>query len=153
MDQMKNTILLTPAAGQTLTGSYAKSATSARVSKTSSQQFEVLYIPGDAPDPAKYLDCYLEYTNVKDTEAPAGQTIPADADWHPYKEELDDGAGTSTFFVRHWKIISNDATLQVDLSAVFTRPLFVERVRLKMKEFGSISVAGKAIVKCSTKAV
>lgn len=149
----KDTQYLTDPAGDTLTASYAKSLKSIRMDSKYSLQVELLYVPHAntlaATDPSKYLDVYVELTNVKDTQAQSGMSDPVDANWHPYKEELDDGAGNSTFFVRHWRILSNDATANVDLSAVFIRPFFFNRARLRFKEVGVDPDFGKVIAKSS----
>lgn len=153
----KDTQLLTVAAGQTLTGAFVASSRSLRLESKSSLQVELLYVPHAdtvaAAADSKYVDVYLELTNVKDTQAISGMSDPADADWHPYKEEVDDGAGNSTMMVRHWLILSTDGTAQIDLSGVFSRPVFVNRARLRMKELGVGSSFGKLIVKASAQSI
>ena len=139
---------LTPTgSAQTLTGSYAATEQSMRVDSKVSMQFQLAYAKnaGEAAASSKYLDCYLEYTFAKDSEATTGFAVPSSGDWRPYKEEVDDGAGNSTFQTRHFRILSNDA----ELSAVFSRPLLCRRARLQVKEvgvaaFGTVAVLATA---------
>lgn len=166
--QSKDTQLLTPETGDTLTGSYTPTSRTAKYKSRSSIQFDVLYVPHantvSSPGDTKYVDMYIEYTNIDDTQSLGLFDVPSVGNWHPYKEEVDDGAGeagsagssgTSTFFVRKFRINSTDSTAStnVDLSAIFTRPIFVNRVRLRIAEHGVGTDFGKLIVRTSAQSI
>ena len=146
---------LTVTGGQTLTADYAPTSKSFAVSSKVSLQFQVDYTPHASAAPyadTKYLECYIEYTFEKDTQGTAGHSIPAAASWRAYTEELDNGDNSSSFFVRTFRVYSDNVENQ-DRAPLFTRPLLVRRARLQVKEVGVSPNFGTVAVRATAQAI
>jgi hypothetical protein len=147
---------LTPTGGaQTLTASYAPTEKAFSVSSKVSLQFQVDYTPHASATPyseSKYLECYMEYTFEKDSQATTGHSLPDAADWRAYTEELDNGDNSSSFFVRTFRVYSDGVEGQ-DRAPLFTRPLLVRRARLQVKEVGVSPNFGTVAVRATAQAI